>query len=101
MRPARRAAAPAGDRGRILSVVQARDPQAPRAGFARSESHARSIAKAVSWRATGSLDTFILALLITGSSAWAGSIAVTEIVTKIVAYYLHERVWSWVRWGRQ
>jgi uncharacterized membrane protein len=64
------------------------------------ESHARSIAKAVSWRATGSLDTFLLTLLITGSGAWAGSIAGTEIVTKIVAYYFHERIWSLVRWGR-
>jgi len=54
----------------------------------------------VSWRVTGSLDTFVLALLITGSGVWAGAIAGTEIVTKIVAYYLHERVWSGVRWGR-
>ena len=66
----------------------------------RGDSHARSIAKAVSWRITGSLDTFILALLITGSGKWAGSIAVAEMVTKIVIYYFHERVWSWVRWGR-
>ena len=33
-----------------------------------SESHARSIAKAVSWRAAGSLDTFVIAALITESS---------------------------------
>jgi uncharacterized membrane protein len=30
----------------------------------------------------------------------AGSIAGTEIVTKIVIYYLHERAWTWVGWGR-
>jgi uncharacterized membrane protein len=64
------------------------------------DSRVRSIAKAVSWRVTGSIDTFVLALLFTGSGALAGSIAGTEIVTKIIIYYLHERASTWVRWGR-
>ena len=80
-----------------MGLFNLRPPPASASG---EESHARSIAKALTWRATGSLDTFILTLLITGSGVWAGSIAATEVVTKIVAYYLHERVWSWVRWGR-
>ena len=66
----------------------------------RGDSHVRSIVKAISWRMTGSIDTFVLALLFTGSGALAGSIAGTEFVTKIAIYYLHERAWSWVRWGR-
>ena len=61
----------------------------------------RSIAKALSWRATGSIDTFVITLIITGSGVWASSIAATEIVTKIAFYYLHERAWSFVRWGRR
>lgn len=65
------------------------------------ETHARSIAKAVSWRTAGSLDTFILAWLITASTGWAGSIASIELFTKIFIYYFHERAWSWVRWGRR
>jgi sulfate adenylyltransferase large subunit len=65
------------------------------------ETHGRSIAKALSWRVTGSLDTFVLTLVITGSGVWAGSVAATEIITKIVFYYLHERAWSFVRWGRR
>ena len=67
---------------------------------AGSESHFRSIAKAISWRATGSIDTFIVTLVITGSAVFAGSVAVTEIVTKITFYYFHERIWSMVPWGR-
>jgi len=82
----------------MLALSPRRDEAPPPAPH--GDSHARSIAKAVSWRVTGSLDTFILALLITGSGAWAGSIAGAEMVTKIVIYYLHERAWSWVRWGR-
>lgn len=66
----------------------------------RRESHLRSIAKAVSWRTTGTIDTFILSLLITGSAKFAGSIAATEVITKVVLYYLHERAWAWLPWGR-
>jgi uncharacterized membrane protein len=66
-----------------------------------TETHARSLAKAVSWRATGSLDTFIVAFVITGSTKLAGSVAVAEILTKILIYYLHERIWAWVPWGKR
>ena len=69
--------------------------------FGARESHSRSIAKALSWRFTGSLDTFIIGWLITGNSKIAGSIALTEIVTKIALYYGHERVWALVPWGRR
>lgn len=64
------------------------------------EGHRRSLAKAVSWRATGSLDTFVLSLIITGSFKFAGGIAATELITKIMLYYLHERAWTFIRWGR-
>ena len=75
-------------------------PRAQSAQARANDSHFRSIAKAISWRATGSLDTFVVALFITGSSVFAGSIAVTEIITKIMFYYLHERAWSFIPWGR-
>jgi uncharacterized membrane protein len=65
------------------------------------DSHHRSIAKAVSWRATGTLDTFILSYLITGNLVFAGSIAGVETMTKIGLYYAHERVWSRIAWGRR
>jgi uncharacterized membrane protein len=64
------------------------------------EAHSRSLAKAVSWRITGSIDTFVLSFIITGSFKFASSIAVTEMVTKIVLYYLHERAWNFVPWGK-
>jgi sulfate adenylyltransferase large subunit len=66
-----------------------------------TETHARSLAKAVSWRATGSLDTFVVAFVITANPKIAGSVAVTEILTKIAIYYLHERVWALVPWGKR
>ena len=55
------------------------------------DSHPRSVAKALSWRIAGSLDTFVLSLIFTRSLQLAGSIAVTEMFTKMVLYYFHER----------
>jgi uncharacterized membrane protein len=55
----------------------------------------------VSWRFIGSMDTFILSFLVTGNPIWAVSIASAEAVTKITLFYLHERAWRLVRWGRQ
>ena len=60
----------------------------------------RSLVKAVSWRVVGSLDTFILSLLVTGNAKYAVSIASVEALTKIALYYVHERVWRRVAWGR-
>lgn len=70
--------------------------------FRGLESHPRSILKAVSWRTVGSIDTFILGLLFTGGNAKiAGSIAGTEVITKILLFYFHERAWSLVKWGHR
>ena len=65
-----------------------------------NESNKRSIAKAVSWRITGTLDTFLISWLITGEVLLASGIAATEVVTKIFLYWFHERIWNRVRWGK-
>ena len=64
------------------------------------EARHRSLTKAVTWRMTGSLDTFVISFILTGRLTLAGSIAGTELVTKIVLYYLHERIWAVIPWGR-
>ena len=65
-----------------------------------TDSHVRSLAKAISWRVTGTLDTFLISWLITGQALLAGGIAATEVATKIILFYGHERVWTRIRWGR-
>ena len=62
-----------------------------------TESHTRSILKAVSWRVLGTVDTFLLSWVITGEWHLAAAIGGTEVVTKMVLYYLHERAWNRVR----
>jgi len=64
------------------------------------EKHYRSIVKAVSWRLTGSMDTMIISFLITGRIKWALSISGVELFTKIFLYYVHERVWNKIPFGR-
>ena len=58
------------------------------------ESRRRSFAKMTSWRVLASLDTALLALLFTGSVGAALSIGGLEVGTKLVLYYLHERLWQ-------
>ncbi len=53
-----------------------------------------SIAKAVSWRIVGTIDTWIISFWVTGKWEFALSIASIEVFTKIVLYYFHERAWE-------
>jgi uncharacterized membrane protein len=64
------------------------------------EAHRRSFSKAVTWRSMASLDTFVISFIVTGRLGVAGSIAGTELLTKIGLYYLHERIWAAIPWGR-
>ena len=65
------------------------------------ETRARSLAKAISWRVTGTLDTMLISLVITGSLRLAAAIGLTEVATKSLLYYLHERAWLKVPFGRR
>ncbi|MFZ3035104.1 MAG: DUF2061 domain-containing protein [Parvibaculum sp.] len=54
----------------------------------------RSVLKSISWRVTASTDTFLIAWFVTGAPTTGGAIALGEILTKIVWYYVHERIWA-------
>ena len=53
----------------------------------------RHLLKTISWRVIGTLDTIILSGVITGSWEVGLTIGGVEVVTKMVLYYFHERVW--------
>lgn len=61
--------------------------------------HRRSIVKAITWRITGSADTFLIAWIVTGSAHKGAAISGIEVVTKTILYYLHERGWNRVSFG--
>jgi uncharacterized membrane protein len=69
--------------------------------FSGREAHSRSLVKAVSWRMTGTLDTFVISFIITGHATIAGTIAGTELLTKVALYYFHERIWAAIPWGHR
>ncbi|MEM9001252.1 MAG: DUF2061 domain-containing protein [Bacteroidota bacterium] len=59
----------------------------------RKVSYKRHLAKTVTWRAVGTLDTILLSWAITGNPFTGLKIGFAETITKMVFYYLHERVW--------
>ncbi len=64
------------------------------------DTHWRSVAKAISWRITGTLDTVIISWIITRKFYIAFSIGSIELFTKMFLYYFHERLWEHVKIGR-
>jgi uncharacterized membrane protein len=66
-----------------------------------SDKASRSIVKAISWRVVGTLDTIAISWLITGEVTLALSIGLIEVVTKMLLYFFHERIWNLIKWGKQ
>jgi len=59
----------------------------------KDNSHKRHVAKAITWRIIGTLDTIILSWVISGNP-WIGlKIGISEVATKMILYYIHERLW--------
>ena len=68
--------------------------------MAAEEKPYRSLVKAISWRITGTCDTILIAWLITGEVKAALGIGFVELLTKIFLYYVHERIWNRLEFGR-
>ena len=66
-----------------------------------SDKPLRSIVKSVSWRVVGTLDTIIISWIITGKIAMALTIGSIELITKMILYFFHERLWNIIKWGKQ
>jgi len=64
------------------------------------ETHFRSILKAVTWRTGGTVVTFGVAWLVTGKLELATQIGLLDTLIKIGAFYLHERVWNHLDFGK-
>jgi uncharacterized membrane protein len=64
------------------------------------ETHARSIAKSVVWRFIATTVSFIVTYYFTGSLANATEISLVSAIVSTVVYYLHERAWDKIVWGR-
>lgn len=60
----------------------------------------RSLAKSVTWRIIAIISTFVIAYAMTQDFNFATSITIISNVVNFILYYIHERAWLQVRWGR-
>ena len=65
-----------------------------------AESHYRSIIKAMTYRVQGTIVTCLVAWVLTGSLELAAQIGVLDTTLKIGAFYVHERIWNRVDFGK-
>lgn len=62
-------------------------------------SRRRHVIKTFTWRGIGTIDTMILAWIISGDPMVGLQVGFTELVTKMVLYYAHERLWYRSKFG--
>ena len=61
--------------------------------FKKDNAIARHLAKTITWRIVGSIDTMLICWLITGNFKMGLAIGGVEVLTKMVLYCFHERAW--------
>jgi len=69
--------------------------------YKRGETKRRSIIKAITWRTLGTIDTIVIAYVLTGEIKTALSIGGIEVFTKMMLYFFHERIWNTIKWGKR
>ncbi len=65
------------------------------------DSNTRSIAKAISYRLLGSICTALIVLIFSGDIKISAGVGALDMFAKIGLYFLHERVWNHISYGRQ
>lgn len=65
------------------------------------EAHLRSIIKAVSYRLLAAVATGTIVFVFTRRLDISLGIAGVEAVAKIICYYIHERLWSLIKFGQR
>jgi uncharacterized membrane protein len=66
-----------------------------------TDTNKRSLIKTISWRITGSGATFFVAYLISDNFNISSTIALLQLVTNTILYYIHERIWNKINWGKK
>ena len=64
------------------------------------ETHSRSIAKAISYRLLGSASTGMIFYFLTGKASLSVGASALDVVVKLGAYFVHERIWARIEFGR-
>ena len=64
------------------------------------DSIVRSLAKTISWRLTGTFCTFLISFIILGDITTSSTIALIQLIFNTIMFYIHERIWNIIKWGR-
>lgn len=64
------------------------------------ESHERSIVKTLTWKFIATVISFSASYYETGSVSYALKFSGTVLIIGTIAYYLHERAWNSIHWGK-
>ena len=64
-----------------------------------NETRKRSIIKSITWRILATLTTMILVFIFTGNLVMALGIGFFEVISKMILYYFHERIWQKISLG--
>jgi len=75
-------------------------PELPTGRFMQREKHSRSVTKAITWRFIATMTTVVLVYVFTGRLAMALEVGGLELTLKLLFYFLHERGWGKIRWGK-
>lgn len=59
----------------------------------------RHLAKTITWRIIGTIDTMILGWFVTGNPITGLKIGGLEVLSKMILYFIHERIWYKMNFG--
>lgn len=65
-----------------------------------SETHTRSLVKTIVWRVIASCVTLAMLYIVTGKAVLSLEATGLAALVSMAAYYLHERIWNTISWGR-
>jgi uncharacterized membrane protein len=60
----------------------------------------RSIVKTFTWRFVATIITVFLVYLVTKEISLSIGVGILDLIYKLLFYYLHERTWNVVKWGK-
>lgn len=66
----------------------------------KKESHPRTLVKTITFRVCATITTVLIVFAFTGKWLLSLGVGAVETVVKLLLYYIHERIWGRVHWGR-
>ncbi|MBN2119861.1 MAG: DUF2061 domain-containing protein [Candidatus Omnitrophica bacterium] len=64
------------------------------------DSHRRSVVKAIFWRVVATFTTMGIVFILTRKFVLMIEVGLLDIIAKLLFYYLHERIWDKIAWGK-